>query len=446
MSLLPQSGQVASSDTAIFTSTDPAQRIVAAVFENTSSSLTETLVVSFTISGGSKLRLARAVLAPNEQFVINGLTMNTSDSLSATTTDASTVSYTVMQSSPNPYAAQAFDANGALKQVNTTANITGATTTTGLITGQAGLTITGAAVSLNASSNFNFAACSGNSTGTVTIGNSLAGAMALASGATSTITITGGNLTISTATSGNLLLTSVGASTYTYPAATASGLTITDGSNNSLVFDTTANTTGKTHITLTNPSITVAGASGTTNVGLQIAAKTLTTSTQTTITALNGLQMAIGTMTVNQSGGAVTVTTASSLYLQKIAAGASVTITNNYIINTDVAGCFLTAGGTWTSTSSLASKKDVEDIDLPAMAALIDEVRPVRFRHKDPSEGGFLRFGLIAQEVPECMAMPTRNGIGAIHVAGFAVAAVKYLKSENDALKARLTSLETNAA
>jgi DNA-binding transcriptional MerR regulator len=109
--------------------------------------------------------------------------------------------------------------------VSTSGNISttgsGTITSAGLLTGSAGLTVTGATVSLNASSNNNTNINTGTSTGAIGIGNSGAGALTLASGATSTVTITNGALTLSTtgASGGALNLNSSLASGSTVASA-----------------------------------------------------------------------------------------------------------------------------------------------------------------------------------------------------------------------------------
>jgi fibronectin-binding autotransporter adhesin len=89
----------------------------------------------------------------------------------------------------------------------------------GLLQGSAGLSVTGAAVSLNASSNFATSINTGNSTGAVSIGNSLAGAIAIQSGSTigltagTTFAVSATNLTV--ATSGVITIGGVGSADNT---------------------------------------------------------------------------------------------------------------------------------------------------------------------------------------------------------------------------------------
>ena len=97
---------------------------------------------------------------------------------------------------------------------------TGATDIAGLLTGQAGLTITGAGsslsggiINLNASSNFATNINTGNSTGAVSIGNSLAGAISLQSA--STVSITSGTTLSLTSTGSNSINITPGGGTNT---------------------------------------------------------------------------------------------------------------------------------------------------------------------------------------------------------------------------------------
>lgn len=511
-----------------------------------------------------------------------------------------------------------------------------------------GLTSTGAAVSLNAGSNFNTAINTLNSTGTVTIGNSVAGAVTIASGHASSITVTGasltlttvtsgalvlnpagaitansagvsswansaGNLTISTTISGALAVTSAGAlnltgaaaSTWAMTANTAATLAITDGTNSYYTLNTQTGTsgvaahtfavgtatsfasatgnsfnlmslpaytltqTGTTLVTalaglaikigsptvtdssactvttasavqingplpagsvtftnsfaldiptfatngllsaclrigtttgatvnssilfsantgvisgqanasasikITDTSLTpfyvlntvqvasplivhafssgasvgFAAASGSVSRLVSVNPYTITLTGSTTVTAMDGLMLYLGAPTISNAT-ADTVTTASALYISApVAAGAGpITITNNFLVNTNVAGCNCTAAGVWTSTSSRNSKEDIASVDLASIPGLIDAVDVVSYRKKDVSDGGFTRYGVIAEECPDFLAMPNRQGVGSVYLSGFALAAVKYLRSENESLKMRVAELEKKLA
>ena len=226
-------------------------------------------------------------------------------------------------------------------------------------------------------------------------------------------------------------------------AATAAALEISDGTTKYLTLDTRVATDNVEVWTFLPSAPTIANVNGTTYQHINLAAYTLTLSTQTGVTALDGLQLYVSAPTVAQSGGAVTVSTASTVYLVPPTAGGSVTITNRYIINTSVAGCFLTAAGTWTDASSAEHKTEIQGFDyrrIPGMMAWVD-LRT--YKRLDPSDGGYERVGLIAEEVPDFLALPSRKGLSSLYVAGFALAGVKYTVGEIDALHTRIAELES---
>ena len=191
---------------------------------------------------------------------------------------------------------------------------------------------------------------------------------------------------------------------------------------------------------------TIANVAGTTFNMHRLNAFTLTLSAVTGVTAINGLALAVQAPTIAQSGGAVTVTTASTLYLTPITAGALVTITNSRIIDTSVAGCFLTAAGVWTDASSLEHKRDIAPITLAEIPGLLDSINVVNFRRKDMSDGGHRRFGVIAEEVPDFLATYDHKGVAAYDMAGFSLAGLKWLKEENGRLAERVFALERKLA
>jgi hypothetical protein len=118
-------GQVASSATAIYTATGP--DCINILFGNTSGGSTETVVVTVLRNGGTSRNLFRAVLAPNEHAIIANLPVESGDIVRASATDAATVDYDVTglgQAAtttfpPEALALVVYDANGAIKQVNT---------------------------------------------------------------------------------------------------------------------------------------------------------------------------------------------------------------------------------------------------------------------------------------------------------------------------------------
>lgn len=131
-----------------------------------------------------------------------GSTGNLSCSGNITGASTGTVGYW-SRSGTTVQPATAGDAVTTSGNISTTGS--GTITSAGLLTGSAGLTVTGGAVNLNASSNNAVNIGTGTSTGTVSIGNSGAGAITLQSG--STINLTAGAAST---------FTTSGASGYTF--------------------------------------------------------------------------------------------------------------------------------------------------------------------------------------------------------------------------------------
>jgi hypothetical protein len=96
--------------------------------------LSETLVLTVVRgSTGTARRIRRDVLAANEQLILAGLPLNVTDVLKAATSNASSVDYVAVAAPDGaPLRVAAYDANGALKQVNT--GISGNQTASGALT------------------------------------------------------------------------------------------------------------------------------------------------------------------------------------------------------------------------------------------------------------------------------------------------------------------------
>lgn len=91
---------------------------VSAVFANVGSAV-ETVVVTMQRSGGTARRVARAVLNENESLVINGLPIQTDDTLLGVTTSASSIDYVVYGSGGNVLTIDVLSADGTSKGVAT---------------------------------------------------------------------------------------------------------------------------------------------------------------------------------------------------------------------------------------------------------------------------------------------------------------------------------------
>lgn len=131
-------GQLASSAaTVLDVAADGMDRVVNASFRNTSTTLTETVALTLTPTGGSTARsVVRAVLSPNETLVVTGLGVGAGAVLKGSATDASTVDYVVQRAMPGPYDVRTYDASGLLK-------MTGNTSTTANLTATGTLTVAG---------------------------------------------------------------------------------------------------------------------------------------------------------------------------------------------------------------------------------------------------------------------------------------------------------------
>ena len=167
----------------------------------------------------------------------------------------------------------------------------------------------------------------------------------------------------------------------------------------------------------------------------------------------------IHALTINQTGGAVTVDHVDTLFLRTPVAGSSVTITNNRVIDT-TSGATLTSAGVWTDNPSTRTrKKNIQALTAAKMYAAIKLLRPSEFDYDDefriwqddineetkedsgawtyPNAGDTwgTRYGIIAEELPSFVrgpGDPNTEGVSGSMLAGFALAAVSYLTDRLD--------------
>ncbi len=129
------SGQLAASASAILTVTSDGT--CDATFNNTSASLTETVLVTL-LRGSSTLRITRAVLAPNEALFVQGLFLAAGDVLQGQASDAATVDYTTNPVGTGPaLSVYSLDASGNRKNVSSAVSgnqvVSGSQTAAGFI-------------------------------------------------------------------------------------------------------------------------------------------------------------------------------------------------------------------------------------------------------------------------------------------------------------------------
>lgn len=140
MSLLIGNGQLASTAAALGTATG--RDLWSLKLANTSGSTTETILITVLRNGGTARRLARIVLAPNEQATVTNIPVESGDVVKGVSTNATTVDYdltgvgvTNVALLPNfpPTSIQLFTASGSLQSAAGTTSSATLTATTALI-------------------------------------------------------------------------------------------------------------------------------------------------------------------------------------------------------------------------------------------------------------------------------------------------------------------------
>jgi hypothetical protein len=101
-------------------------------------------------------------------------------------------------------------------------------------------------------------------------------------------------------------------------------------------------------------------------------------------------------------------------------------------------------GTNWIDGSSRRLKYDIRSLtadDYARVLAILDKTSIVRFRYKsDPN--GERHIGLIAEDAPEELATPNRDGVNTADAIGFLLAALKAQNAEIEALKAELSKMK----
>ena len=145
MSITVNDGQVGTAAAAIIPVGSPDGRY-SITLRNTSASLTETILLTFTRSGGSSRGLKRIVLSPNESADVNNIPVGSGDSVLASTTDAATVDYLIALSGSGPSEVVSYDANGSKKGTSVGIAVAGLANGYKIARGVASVTGTGTVV------------------------------------------------------------------------------------------------------------------------------------------------------------------------------------------------------------------------------------------------------------------------------------------------------------
>ena len=100
----------------------------------------------------------------------------------------------------------------------------------------------------------------------------------------------------------------------------------------------------------------------------------------------------------------------------------------------------LTAAGVWQDNSSRAAKENILDLQADTAFKALRELRPVTYDYKvlpnDP------KVGFIAEEVPDLVATPERDGLSAMDIVAVVTKVVQEQQKTIDELKARIAQLE----
>jgi hypothetical protein len=93
--------------------------------------------------------------------------------------------------------------------------------------------------------------------------------------------------------------------------------------------------------------------------------------------------------------------------------------------------------GTISAASSRSIKEDITDLGLAEAADVLDRLRAVKFRFK-PDHGGQPAVGFIAEDVPDMVGTPGRDGVVTAHIVAVLVEVVKDQQRRIAALDERL--------
>lgn len=353
-------------------------------FTWTSSTLTSGGLATYSITGSSAVATAASNgSAMTLSSTTTGFTAATQSLLgiyasgantnNGVTITGATISVTNTNGVSGTNVALTLTASGATT-ANTALNVTAGGTTlvamnaSGLITGTLGLTITGAAVSLNASSNFAVNIATGTSTGAITIGNSVAGAVNITSNAASTFSFATGafilettsvDLTVRTVTSGTLAVTSAGTLALTGVALTHTSTGAATWTHSGGAFAINSTSQSITLATITSGAIILTSAGSITPTS----AGAVTWTHSGGAFALNSTSQNITLATVTSgtialsSAGAVNLTSeAASTWTHSGGAWALNSTSQNVTVATITSGTIaITSAGALNPTSAAAS-------------------------------------------------------------------------------------------
>jgi hypothetical protein len=161
--------------------------------------------------------------------------------------------------------------------------------------------------------------------------------------------------------------------------------------------------------------------------------------------------------TIEAIDGKATVTSVALIHLRTDASGGG---TNNYQIWDSTNSAFLSTAGVWTDASH-GDVKIHSPADLDIMPELLAQLNLKQYHRRSPlydsdgqvmenedgstiwtdavhSDDSYLRYGPLAEEVPEFLATADRKGIGAGYTAGFLIGVAQNHDARIEALEKAL--------
>ena len=320
----------------------------------------------------------------------------------------------------------------------------GAKTFSSLITGQAGLTTSGAAISLNDNSNFNTTINTGTSTGTVAIGSANAGTINVQSGstigltATTSVDVTGTTNINASANNATNINTGTSTGAVTIGNASAGAITLQSGA----AINSTAGAAST--ISTTAGALTITSAAAATwsttagNLTLQAGSGTVSLGTSTALTASGALGITSGganALTLDTGGAAalsVGATNANALSISR----AGITTTVNGVLTVAENANFngnTTIGNATTDRLTVTSQ--LLGQDALVFQGATDDGFTTTFRVTDPTANNIITFpnssgtvqlaptaGSYIKQVPTSTAentiTPTANSVVGLTVNG----------------------------
>ncbi len=226
-----------------------------------------------------------------------------------------------------------FILNQSSQQSSSQFNISGAGTVGGLFTGSLGMTVSGAVISLNASSNFATNINTGTSNGAVTIGGSAAQTIAIGNG------VGGNTLNFANGINTSAQIINIGAGA--------------NGANNTINIGSGVNTAGVTAITIGSTAarantLTIENGTGAITIGNSANARTWNVGAGNAIQTVNLFNNATPANIINLGGSASTTTISGILTINP-----SVNQATN--INTGTSNGAVTIGGSAAQTISIGN-------------------------------------------------------------------------------------------